>query len=420
MADLKASDPNAFAIVQALLTKRSLGLLDPNSPSASFTGVKHHQPRSFKQEADAQGLTAQVAVSNSNAALPYPSAATGSALPFPEVAPASSDSHFSFHPNNDDAMVQSVLGAVSELKQHRSTFSPKKRTSILGAESNSPISLDWGNPHAGVDQPAASTHQSLVVSQSKSTDQSQMAMASELNADASALGQELVVQEENAHNSVSSANHHAPIVPPSFDWARPQASVDTQTSQMSMGQQNSYLAATPLTAQQPADPVANMEGNSFHRLAESFRKFSQASMSQSRSQVAQTQDFETPGYKKDLKKAKDDQWKFALESTSWGKSSAPAKAIAQVQEAFDDSDGVDPVEEERVRQQKVEKFLGTPNRYIPAKTLMTQESEEDEDDGGAKFAEWIGSKKAKDLETSYDNVMPQNEYMKSYMADLTH
>jgi len=51
---------------------------------------------------------------------------------------------------------------------------------------------------------------------------------------------------------------------------------------------------------------------------------------------------------------------------------------------------------------------------------MTQESEEDGNDGGAKFQAWIGSKNAKALEKSYDNVMPQNEYLNSYMADLTH
>jgi len=421
MADLKNSDPNAFAIVQALLTKRSLGLLDPSNPSASFTGAKHQHARSFKQEADEAGVSVEAKVSDSNAAVsdvPYPSVASSVALPFPEAAP-SHDSHFGFHPNNDDAMVNSVLGAVSELKQHGSAFATKKSTTSLNAYSNSPISLDWGNPHAGVDQPAVASRQSLVVSQSQSTDQSSAGMNSELKADASALGEELVVQDENAHNSVASASHHAPIVPPSLDWANPHAGVDAQTSQMSMGQQNSYLAATPLTAEQSQNPVDDMEQSSFHKLAESFRKFSKASMSQSRSQVAQTVPQDAT-YKNDYKAAKDEQWKFALESTSWGKSSAPAKAIAQVQEAFDDSDGVDPVEEERVRQQKVQKFLGTPARYTPAKTMMTQESVEDEDDNGAKFAAWIGSKKAKDLEKSYDNVMPENQYMKSYMADLTH
>jgi hypothetical protein len=424
MADLKASDPNAFAIVQALLTKKSLGLLDPSNPSASFGGEKHHA-HSFKQEAESSGLSlSEAPVSDSAAAVsdPYPSAGTGSALPFPEAANAPSDSHFGFHPHDDDAMVQSVLGAVSQLKTHGSAFATKKSTTSVNSDANTPISIDWGNPHAGVDQPAAPARQSLVVSQSQSSDQQSAMVSSAFKDDANALGQELVVQDENAHNSVASATHHAPIVPPSLDWGNTHAGMDQTYAnpQMSMGQQNSYLAATPLSTPQSQDPESDMEQSSFHRLAQSFRKFSQAS---TRSQVTQAAPApQDATYKKDLKAAKDEQWKFALESTSWGKSSQIGTKIAAVQEAFDDSDGVDPVEEERVRQEKVAKFLGAPKQYThyaPAKTMMAQESEDDSD-GGAKFEEWIGSNKAKDLEKSYDNVMPQNAYMKSYMADLTH
>merc|ERR1719262_997041 len=147
-----------------------------------------------------------------------------------------------------------------------------------------------------------------------------------------------------------------------------------------------------------------MERSSFHKLAESFRKFSHASsLGESKATVTQTVDYNKDlgaNYKQDLQAAKNNQWKFALDSTEWGKSSAPFQAIAQVQEALDDSDGVDPTEEERVRQQKIQKFLGTPtyDHYAPAKTMMAQESEEDEDDDGAKFKSWLGSGKAKDLE----------------------
>lgn len=429
MQDLKNSDPNAFAIVQALLTKRSLGLLDPSNPSANFGGAKRPQQRSFKQEAEDAGVSMESSSSGStaNSNLPYPSAQTGSsvALPFPDVGAEHDDSHFGFHAHTDDeAMVNSVLGAVDELKTHGSALATKKSTTrpnSLTVE-NSPISLDWGNPHAGVDQPAAPTHQSLVVSQATSTasDGSQMAMAAQMNADASALGEELVVQQENAQNSVASANHHAPIVPPSLDWANPHAGSDMQPSQMSMGQQNSYLAATPVTADRSQDPVEAMERSSFHKLAESFKHFSAAS---NRVQVrpAASQDLGA-NYQKDLQAAKNDQWKFALQSTQWGKESAPAQAIAQVQEAFDDDDGLDPTEEENLRQQKIQKFLGAPKhyaRYAP-KAAMTQEGEVDDSDGGAKFEAWIGSKSAKSLETSYDKVMPQNQYLNDYMKDLTH
>merc|ERR1719327_252642 len=180
-------------------------------------------------------------------------------------------------------------------------------------------------------------------------------MASEMNADAAALGEELVVQNENANNNVASASHHAPIVPPNLNWANPNAGADMQSSQMSMGQQNSYLAATPLTVERTQDPVQDMEHGSFHKLAESFRKFSAAS---NKVQIRQAAPQDLGGnYQKDLQAAKNDQWKFALQSTEWGKNSAPFKAISQVQEAFDDSDGQDPIEEENVRQQKIDKFL---------------------------------------------------------------
>lgn len=36
LAELKDANPSAYALVKALLTKRSLGLLDPRHPSASF------------------------------------------------------------------------------------------------------------------------------------------------------------------------------------------------------------------------------------------------------------------------------------------------------------------------------------------------------------------------------------------------
>jgi hypothetical protein len=431
MNDLKSSDPNAFAIVQALLTKRSLGLLDPSNPTAAFGGPAHQKQRSFKQEAEEAGVSTEATASSSISAVPYPSAPKSVALPFPDMA-SEKDTQFGFHPNNDDAMVQSVLGAVDELKTHGSAFATKKSTTKVAADPGAtPISLDWGNPHAGVDGPVSS-HQSLVVSQSRSSDQSSMAASSgygtaRFDADASALGQEMVVQDENAHNSVASVNHHAPIVTPSLDWNSHTGPETQVSSQMSMGQQNAYLAAAPMTQYQTqyqsADPVQAMETSSFHKLADSFRKFSKASsLGESSARVTQTAEQDLgSNYNKDLQAAKNDQWKMALESTEWGKSSAPFQAIAQVQEDFDDSDGVDPVQEEQTRQQKINKFLGPPKQYAhyAPRAAMTQESEEDENDGGAKFAVWIGSKNAKAFAKSYDNVMPKNQYLNSYMADLT-
>merc|ERR1719487_1103827 len=57
MQDLKNTDPNAFAVVQALLTKQSMGLLDPSNPSASFADGAGKKMGSFAEEAEKQGLT---------------------------------------------------------------------------------------------------------------------------------------------------------------------------------------------------------------------------------------------------------------------------------------------------------------------------------------------------------------------------
>merc|ERR1719335_1078482 len=49
MQDLKNTDPNAFAVVQALLTKQSMGLLDPSNPTASFADGAPHKHSSFAE-----------------------------------------------------------------------------------------------------------------------------------------------------------------------------------------------------------------------------------------------------------------------------------------------------------------------------------------------------------------------------------
>merc|ERR1719188_313112 len=52
LAELKAANPSAYAIVSALLTKQRMGILDPRHPSASFSAPQHHEeysPNVFKQ-----------------------------------------------------------------------------------------------------------------------------------------------------------------------------------------------------------------------------------------------------------------------------------------------------------------------------------------------------------------------------------
>merc|ERR1719191_1937687 len=97
MSDLKAQDPDAFAIVQALLEK-------------------HTEHKSFSEEAAAAGITAD------DGAIEVPEAATpGSASnPSPDVGmPVMHHNPWAWKPgqNNDDALVANVLGQVASLKE---------------------------------------------------------------------------------------------------------------------------------------------------------------------------------------------------------------------------------------------------------------------------------------------------------------
>jgi len=113
MNDLKNTDPNAFAVVQALLTKKSLGLLDPSHPSAAFGGMAPKKHKSFQEEAEQAGLTqdtpsAAVSEMEMQSSMPYPSARTAS-QPYPEV----SDHHDPWNykaVHSDDDLVNSVIG----------------------------------------------------------------------------------------------------------------------------------------------------------------------------------------------------------------------------------------------------------------------------------------------------------------------
>lgn len=125
LSDLKTENPDAYALVKALLTKRSLGLLDPKHPTASFAAPApkndDDQPTGAavyakfatteKEQEALQGVT----VSSSE---PYPEASAQASVPYPEATPASKD-WMSWKPHDsaadDDAMVKNVLGAVADL-----------------------------------------------------------------------------------------------------------------------------------------------------------------------------------------------------------------------------------------------------------------------------------------------------------------
>jgi len=103
MDELKTTNPDAFAIVQALLTKKSLGLLNAKHPDAfgGFDGTPSAAtPDAPSAEASAAPEAPQV-----------PLAAIGM------DPPQSHKNFFNWKPNtDDDSMVSNVLGEVAQLK----------------------------------------------------------------------------------------------------------------------------------------------------------------------------------------------------------------------------------------------------------------------------------------------------------------
>lgn len=100
--ELKSVNPDAFAIVNALLTKRSMGLLDSKHPNPSFTD----QAAPLNAVPDIQ--------SGSSVAIPVEAVA----LPHPQ--PSANKDWLNWKPStsaaDDDAMVKNVLGAVTQLR----------------------------------------------------------------------------------------------------------------------------------------------------------------------------------------------------------------------------------------------------------------------------------------------------------------
>jgi len=106
---LKGANPEAFAIVQALLTKRSLGLLDPKHPTASMVA-----PR--KEDAVERGpeAFANLAAPTSHIRAAEPAAAPQVELPYANVKATHHD-WLNWKPQAagaDDAMVANALSMV--------------------------------------------------------------------------------------------------------------------------------------------------------------------------------------------------------------------------------------------------------------------------------------------------------------------
>lgn len=108
LAELKSANPEAYAIVKALLTKRSLGLLDPKHPTASFAAAPPKDSNAPSGAAVFEKMAAESGDAPKVAAL------------YPDAPVAAHHDWLSWKPQGsaveDESMVKSVLGAAAELK----------------------------------------------------------------------------------------------------------------------------------------------------------------------------------------------------------------------------------------------------------------------------------------------------------------
>jgi len=134
LEDLKNSDPNSYAIVQALLMKQQAGLLDPANPA----GTRHEEHESA---ADIMRSAPSI---------------EGAPESISEVAISAPVKHAVFTHGNpwafkakddDEAMVSNVLGAVSELKPSApsSSLISSRRSSTEASSSSLNADMDLMN-----------------------------------------------------------------------------------------------------------------------------------------------------------------------------------------------------------------------------------------------------------------------------------
>jgi len=216
MADLKNSDPNAYAIVQALLTKKSLGLLDPNHPTAGFGGAAPKKHKTFQEEAEEAGLNQDspseaVSEMEMKSSMPYPSAGSGSSAPYPEVR-ASHDPWNYKTVHSDDDLVNSVLGqeapapaqtqdntlslsAVTAQEQQSMPAPVERHESAPAPDASAPlesqmggISLNWGNPMAGTSEESAAPTASAAQPADSSDDDRSLSLSAVRNQEESRMG----------------------------------------------------------------------------------------------------------------------------------------------------------------------------------------------------------------------------------------
>jgi len=135
LAELKGQNPEAYALVKALLTKRSLGLLNPRHPTASFAAPSAAQQEQQQTAEQGPEVFAKFARPGElQASLVHQQAHVAQvAVPYAEVQPAVHRDWLNWKPQasamDDDQMVQNVLGAVAELKGKKAGLLSKHRNS---------------------------------------------------------------------------------------------------------------------------------------------------------------------------------------------------------------------------------------------------------------------------------------------------
>lgn len=115
LAELKTTNPEAYGLVKALLTKRSLGLLDPKHPSASFAAAAHSGSSAEAEDVGSSGPAVFERIAEESGEKPK------AALLYPEAAqPSAHHDWLNWKPQqgalDDESMVKNVLGAVAALK----------------------------------------------------------------------------------------------------------------------------------------------------------------------------------------------------------------------------------------------------------------------------------------------------------------
>jgi len=342
-------------MVEALLTKKSLGLLDPKHPSAHFAEGPVHEQKSFSEEAEANGIDMDVSTSVSDA--PVHAKMALSAVPYADVGVAHHHDMFSFKPtDNDDQMVNSVLGAVAELKGQgddstadSSLLSSARQTTSVETPSRPMTrprlgrpaaqheggmpSLDWGNPHTGtpVEQQQPAPQPQPQVSMGQQT-------AFVKNIDSRRIDLQPVADWGNAPVAVAGF-----LTPPKAE-PKKEASAD-----------NPYLQGIDLSnnvdgavdySQRALDKLNN---NAFHKMANSFRAEAPklAEAAKAADPLPSTSEL-GDSFAKDVKAARTNEWKRSLDSTSWGNEGKPKTQYLQQSAVADDNESTPAVSMNRI------------------------------------------------------------------------